>query len=224
MLDRQPVRALLFDIDGTLADTDDLYVQYLTHKLELFMTPEAARRNARRLVMQLETPLNTLYQWADRLNLDEIWKKFSQARTKPKPSQPFMAIPGIEQALQKLHKTYPLAVVSARGHHGTTAFLEQFGLQTLFSTVITAHSCRKNKPHPDPLLLAASRMNVRPEECVMIGDTVMDIRAGKAAGCQTIGVLCGFGTRQELAAAGADLVLASTVEVADLFLPSGLAA
>jgi phosphoglycolate phosphatase-like HAD superfamily hydrolase len=53
----------------------------------------------------------------------------------------------------------------------------------------------------------------------MIGDTVMDIRAGKAAGCQTIGVLCGFGTQQELAAAGADMLLASTAEVANFLLP-----
>jgi N-acetyl-D-muramate 6-phosphate phosphatase len=219
MLDRHPVRALLFDIDGTLADTDDLYVQKIARRLQMFMTANSALLRARQLVMKLESPLNTLYEWADRLYLDELWKKMSRTTTLRRPFEPFLAIPGIEQVLQKLHTTFQLAVVSARGQNGTTAFLEQFDLQPLFSTVITAHSCRKSKPHPEPLLLAARRMDVRPHECVMIGDTVMDIRAGKAAGCQTIGVLCGFGTPQELKAAGADMLLASTVEVADFLLP-----
>lgn len=219
MLDRHPVRALLFDMDGTLADTDDQYVHYLFRQLQRFMSAEAAHRHARRLVMSLETPLNTLYEWADRLYLDELWKKLTAGRAKTKPPLPFMAVPGIEQALQQLRTSFKLAVVSARGQHGTMAFLEQFGLCDHFGTVITSHSCRNNKPHPEPVLLAASRLQVAPHECIMIGDTVMDIRAGKAAGCQTIGVLCGFGTPQELAAAGADMLLASTVEVADFLLP-----
>jgi phosphoglycolate phosphatase len=52
----------------------------------------------------------------------------------------------------------------------------------------------------------------------MVGDTTADIIAGKSAGLQTVGVLCGFGERTELARAGADLILPSTADLADLFL------
>ena len=54
---------------------------------------------------------------------------------------------------------------------------------------------------------AAQQMQVKPEECLMVGDTTVDIRAGKSAGAQTVGVLCGFGTERELRRAGADLNL-----------------
>jgi len=50
-------------------------------------------------------------------------------------------------------------------------------------------------------------MNVSPENCLMIGDTTVDIRAGKSAGAQTVGVLCGFGEEPELKQMGADLIL-----------------
>ena len=50
----------------------------------------------------------------------------------------------------------------------------------------------------------------------MIGDTTVDIRAGRAAGAQTVGVLCGFGSERELRRAGADLILASTAELGEM--------
>jgi phosphoglycolate phosphatase len=56
-------------------------------------------------------------------------------------------------------------------------------------------------------------MGVPPDSCLMIGDTIVDIRAGRAAGAQTAGVLCGFGEHEELLRHGADLILASTVDL-----------
>jgi phosphoglycolate phosphatase-like HAD superfamily hydrolase len=57
------------------------------------------------------------------------------------------------------------------------------------------------------------RWAVKPEECLMIGDTTVDIYAGRAAGAQTVGVLCGFGEEKELRRAGADLILPTTTEL-----------
>jgi phosphoglycolate phosphatase-like HAD superfamily hydrolase len=51
------------------------------------------------------------------------------------------------------------------------------------------------------------------EACLMVGDTTVDIRAGKAAGVQTVGVLCGFGEEKELREQGADMILATTPEL-----------
>jgi phosphoglycolate phosphatase-like HAD superfamily hydrolase len=61
-------------------------------------------------------------------------------------------------------------------------------------------------------------MDVDPEHCVMIGDTTVDIRAGKSAGAQTVGVLCGFGEEPELLQLGADLILPDTPKMADVLL------
>jgi phosphoglycolate phosphatase-like HAD superfamily hydrolase len=85
--------------------------------------------------------------------------------------------------------------------------------------IITGLSASHTKPYPDPILLAAQRMGVKPQECLMIGDTTVDMRAGKAAGAQTLGVLCGFGEEDELEQLGADLILKSTSDLTGLFIP-----
>jgi phosphoglycolate phosphatase len=107
-----------------------------------------------------------------------------------------------------------MAVVSARDEHGTMAFLEQFDLVKYFDVIITGLSAERTKPYPDPVLLAAKKMNVAPENCLMIGDTTVDMRAGKSAGTQTVGVLCGFGEEPELRRMGADMILKDTSKLA----------
>jgi phosphoglycolate phosphatase-like HAD superfamily hydrolase len=89
-----------------------------------------------------------------------------------------------------------------------------------FTAVIGSQTTRRMKPHPEPLLFAAREMGVRPEECLMIGDTTIDIRTGVAAGAQTVGVLCGFGTELELREAGAGLILPTTSDLLGVLQPA----
>lgn len=220
--DPRRVQALLFDVDGTLSDTDDLYTQALTGLLGAWQ-PLLGRRDpnqlARQIVLALETPGNAGYALLDRLGLDGPLLALIQrgrgifSRHK---AQRFLLIPGVEAMLGRLHGRYPLAVVSARGRHGTQAFLEQFGLAHYFQTVTTAQTTFRTKPHPQPVLHTARLLGMPAAACLMIGDTSVDMHAGKAAGAQTVGVLCGFGAADELVRAGADRLLLSTAELADL--------
>jgi phosphoglycolate phosphatase len=61
-------------------------------------------------------------------------------------------------------------------------------------------------------------MGLAPEACLMIGDTTVDIRAGRSAGAQTVGVLCGFGEEPELKKSRADMILNATPDLADVLL------
>jgi phosphoglycolate phosphatase-like HAD superfamily hydrolase len=107
-----------------------------------------------------------------------------------------------------------MAVISARGQAGTLGFLESCGITDLFTCVATSQTCEYTKPFPHPVRWAAERMGCRPDEVLMVGDTTVDIRAGKSAGAQTVGVLCGFGTEGELRRSGADLILPTTADLA----------
>jgi phosphoglycolate phosphatase len=98
----------------------------------------------------------------------------------------------------------------------TNHFVEQFGLQQQFGALASAQTVAHTKPYPDPVLWASRELNVPVEQCVMIGDTTVDMLAGQRAGAQTIGVLCGFGERGELERAGADAIVARTPEVEGL--------
>lgn len=220
-LDLQRIQALCFDVDGTLSDTDDVYVQKVARFFPrfLFSNPE---RVARRFVMWVESPGNTLIGLPDIIGLDDellgLWEWLNRHR--PRPMKHFMMVPGIKEMLEQLHGKYPMAVVSARDDKSTRAFLEQFELIAYFDEIVTALTAEHTKPYPDPILYAAEKMGVVPENCLMIGDTTVDIRAGKAAGTQTVGVLCGFGERPELESRGTDLILDTTAELVDILLQS----
>jgi phosphoglycolate phosphatase-like HAD superfamily hydrolase len=220
-LDLQRIQALCFDVDGTLSDTDDVYTQkvarYLPHFL--FRNPERA---ARRFVMWVESPGNALIGLPDIVGLDDellgLWEWLNRHR--PRPMKHFMMVPGIKEMLERLHGKYPMSVVSARDDKSTRAFLEQFGLIGYFEEIVTAITAEHTKPYPDPILYAAEKMGVAPGNCLMVGDTTVDMRAGKAASTQNVGVLCGFGERAELERHGADLILENTAELADILLQS----
>jgi len=218
-LDIKRIRALCFDVDGTLSDTDDVYTQKVARYLPrfLFHNPERA---ARKFVMWIESPGNTLIGLPDIVGLDDellrLWEWLNRKR--PRPMKHFMMVPGVKEMLERLHGKYPMAVVSARDDKSTREFLDKFELTGYFQEIVTAITAEHTKPYPDPILYAAEKMDVKPEDCLIIGDTTVDIRAGKAADAQTVGVLCGFGERDELERRGADLILDSTSELADVLL------
>jgi phosphoglycolate phosphatase-like HAD superfamily hydrolase len=110
-----------------------------------------------------------------------------------------------------------MTIVSARDEKSTMRFLTQFDLCKYFDVIVTGLSAPHTKPYPDPILFAAQKLGISPRECLMVGDTTVDMRAGKAAGAQTLGVLCGFGEEPELKQLGADLILKSTSDLPELF-------
>lgn len=219
-LDVARVRALCFDVDGTLSDSDDDYVRRFSGWIRRVPFVRDPQTLARRLVMWLESPGSAIMSLGDAMGLDTYvaplidWMQ----RHRPRNRTEALVIPGVVDMLPRLKRRYPLAVISARNEQSTMSFLENCHLLSNFDVVLTALSARHTKPYPDPILLAATRMGVGPEACLMIGDTTVDIRAGKSAGAQTIGLLCGFGEEAELRRAGADLILPTTAEVETVLL------
>jgi phosphoglycolate phosphatase-like HAD superfamily hydrolase len=217
-LDISRIKALCFDVDGTLSDTDDYYAQKITGFFPRFLFRDPAH-TARRLVMWIESPGNALLGFADRIGIDDEMVAVIDwvNRHRKSPLKKYLIVPGVEEMLKLMEGRYPMSVVSARDEKSTMRFLTQFDLCKYFEAIITGLSAPHTKPYPDPIFLAAERMGVRPEECLMIGDTTVDMRAGKAAGAQAVGVLCGFGEEEELRQLGADLILKSTADLPALF-------
>jgi HAD superfamily hydrolase (TIGR01509 family) len=216
-LDLSRIKALCFDVDGTLSDTDNLYAGKVSRFLPRFLFKDPDH-SARRFVMWIEAPGNAMLSLADTLGLDDEMVAVIEwlSRHSKRSSREFLLVPGVDEMLKQLHGRYPMAVVSARDEKGTMAFLEKFDLVKYFDAIITGLSAKHTKPYPDPVLLAAKIMSVAPENCLMIGDTTVDVRAGKSAGAQVVGVLCGFGEEAELIKMGADLILPTTPKLIDV--------
>lgn len=223
-LDITRIRGLCFDVDGTLSDTDDQFVQRiagLLRPVRFVFQGGDPRPFARRFVMATESPGTFLFGLPDRFNFDHQLASIGDFVYRiglGGHPRPFLLIPGVEQLLHQLKPRFPIAIVTARGQRGTQTFINQFELSHYFNCIATAQTCRYTKPRPDPILWAASEMGIRADECLMIGDTSVDILAGKSAGAQTVGVLCGFGEEDELRRCGADLILPSTSQLSDILL------
>lgn len=223
-IDVTRVKAICFDVDGTLSDTDDQFVQKLVRWMKptrILFGRHNLQKIARRMVMFTEGPGNWAYSLADRMGLDSKIVAVGDRLYEMgigNSTQPFLLIDGVMDMLESLRNHYPLSIISVRGQKSTNRFLQQFDLSSYFVAVATGQTCVHTKPYPDPLEWAAKKMGVPSSTCLMVGDTVMDIFTGKKAGAQTVGVLCGFGDKNELERAGADLILENTVELASYLL------
>ncbi len=213
------IQALLFDVDGTLMDTDDQMVQQVADWLRIlrWVLPQTKRKKlARRIIMRLESPSNRVLQFLDWTGLDGIYaalnNRLHRWGWRRLPSE-YPLIPGTIATLERLKPHYRMAVVSARGALQVEAFVAHHNMEPFFEVVVSGQTVPRTKPYPDPILFAADEMKIPPEACAMIGDTTVDIHAGRAAGTQTIAVLSGFGEAPELEAAGADSLLPSVAEI-----------
>ena len=241
MLDLPRIQALCFDVDGTLADTDDELVERLATFIDKlpFLSGREASRLARRLVMNAETPVNTLYGLSDRLGIDDELKRavgyaksLRQRRTEERAEKPELGadassdrhrmVPDIKEMLVALAGRYPMSCISTGTEERIRDFLRHNGIHGLFVAVVGAQTTPRMKPYPDPLQYAAEKMGVAPEHCLMIGDTTVDMLTASAAGAQAVGVLCGFGTRDELEREGAQLILETTSDLLPVLDPKAV--
>jgi HAD superfamily hydrolase (TIGR01509 family) len=185
------------------------------HPLRFLFRQRNTLPAARGLVMALEDPVNAVFNLADRVGLDGPLQRLLElaGSRRAAAASDYQLVPGVDTALQQLAPRYPLAVITVRSAGSTQRFLEHTKLLAHLRCVASGQTVRRSKPFPDQLLWAARTLELQSQDCVMVGDTTVDILAGKAAGAQAIGVLSGFGTEKELRAAGADLILPSVAEL-----------
>lgn len=107
------------------------------------------------------------------------------------------------------------AVVTNKPYKFSVDILDGLRVSEYFETVAGGDTFPQRKPHAMPLLAVAESLGVGPEECVMIGDSRIDISAGKNAGTKTIGCIYGFRSRRELEEAGADLLIEKFTDLPD---------
>jgi pyrophosphatase PpaX len=179
---------VLFDLDGTVVDSGGIIL--------------ASMRHATREVLGRDFGDAELMQAVGGPGLEAQMEVFAPERVEDlvrvyrAHNEPLHdeleACAGMEDVLVRLHEQgHRLGVVTAKRRSTVELAFARVPIAHLFETVVGGDETQKHKPDPEPLLLAAERMNARPDEMAYVGDSPFDIRAAKAAGMHAIAVTWG---------------------------------
>lgn len=214
--------AILFDLDGTLVETDNRWADQLARRLaplkRLFPRLDTTTLS-HTLVTSIEMPGNYVVSAIEHLGLSPYIHKISDRVRRSKglaTHDDSELVVGSLEMLDALAGRFKLAVVTTRARREAFGIIDQLGLARFFPVVITRQDVLRMKPHPEPIRKAASLLGVSPTSCIMVGDTSMDMRSARRAGALSVGVLTGFGTQRELQRGGAELILETAPELLEL--------
>jgi phosphoglycolate phosphatase len=209
-----PPRAILFDFDGTLADSFAAIAASTNHVRTRYGLPELAEAEVRRYVgYGLDNLMQTLVPTAPPEHAVAVYREHHEA-TMFAGTRLFA---GVADTLAELRRRgYRLGVCSNKKVAFTRALVEALGLSALFGAVLGPDDVGVPKPHPAMLLEAARRLGAEPAECVYVGDMAVDVEAGRAAGMAVLLVPGGAGDPAEAVAAGPDRVLGTFADLLPL--------
>ena len=209
---RLRVKALLFDLDGTLVDSTRAYEAAGKAGFTAIGLSHSSIKTALEVAKQLEQGLTIDSAFA-KLRLDHAsLERFLSAYLNAYYSNVLLkskSFPNVKETLQTLSQRFPLALITLRYvlRDQVIEELKRLGLKKYFRAVVTALDVEKPKPFPDALLMAAEKLGVPINKCVIVGDSIADIQAGKSAGAKTVAVLSGLFSRKELEKEKPDLII-----------------
>ena len=222
----RPVQMVLIDVDGTLVDSvpDLAYcVDEMMQQLDMPVRGEANVRNwvgngVERLVRRALT--NSLDGEPDDALFEKAYPVFLDLYA-DNTSKRSILYPGVKQGIAFLKSAgYKLGCVTNKAAQFTEPLLKDLGIYDNFSIVISGDTLPQKKPDPAPLLHAAEFFGVTPEEAMMLGDSVSDVKAARAAGFQIICMSYGYNHGEDIRTANPDAVIDSMAELPELLGPA----
>ncbi len=219
-LARRRIRACIFDLDGTLADTVDSMAYSANRALAGFGLPALPRENFRYYAGDGADMLvkRCLVDAGDtELSHYEKMRSVYRAYFAENCMYRVLPYPGITGMLEELKRRgIPIAVLSNKPHLQAIRVVEELFGKGVFDWVQGQTEEIPRKPDPTGALHIAERFGVSPEECLYLGDTNTDMQTGKRAGMYTTGVSWGFRSVEELRSSGADQIIHVPAEVLKL--------
>jgi len=209
------VKGILLDLDGTIVDSKEAYLEALRTAFKMTGQKMVNARIATEIPKRLEQNLSIkdlLHGIDAQKFLDAYLNAYYQnTSTKTKP------IPKVSDTLKKLAEKAKLALITMRyvPKEKVVKELEKFGLEKYFQYVVTALDTCNPKPSPEALIKCVKQLDIQMCECVVVGDSVADVKAGKNAGAKTVAVLSGIFSRKELESEKPDLILESVNKLPD---------
>lgn len=204
------IKLVIFDLDGTLADTlPDISaaLERVVSKYGSFGDLQALVRRsigngAQKLVERVYKALGI----TARNILDDLAEyRAAYAANSCIKTALYPNTLSVLQALKE--KEMQMAVATMKPRESTTVVLEKLGIRSYFSTVLSADDMHAPKPDPWSVYFCAKKVGVAPQQALIIGDSMTDVGAGKASGAVSVAVLSGYSGREKMQESGADYLV-----------------
>ncbi|MAM63819.1 HAD-IA family hydrolase [Maritimibacter sp. UBA3975] len=205
-----PLKLVLFDVDGTLIDSQHAIVAAMEAAANEADLPMPTRADTLSVVglslVEAIARLFGAFTQDDQARMVEAYRNAYMTARQHDGAPPFFD--GVLEAMKSLAARDEVFLGTATGmsRRGMQRIVETYGIAGLFATTQTADD-HPSKPHPAMVNAALAATGVAPEDAVFVGDTTYDIEAGRAAGVSTIGVTWGYHAARDLEQAGADAVI-----------------
>lgn len=202
---RLKAKGIFLDLDGTIVDSREAYLEAARIAFQAVGQKPPEMKDALEIPRRLEQSLliNDIVKGDIQKFLGVYLKAYysiTEAKTK--------LIPNVSATLRTLSERSKLALITMRfvSKEAVIKELDCFGISKYFTHIVTALDTLP-KPSPEALIKCVKALDVEICDCVIAGDSVNDVRAGKAAGARTVAVLSGLFYREELAKECPDLIL-----------------
>lgn len=199
-----PYATVLFDLDGTLADTIALIVASYQHAFRTVLAEEVEEARARAWIGRPLLPALLEENATHGHELDRVYRAWNLENTS-RLIQRYAGVPEMLEALASAGVSF--AVATSKRRETARLALEGVGIAHVIDVVAGLEDTTRHKPEPDPLLHAAATLGVEPATCVYVGDATVDVLAARAAGMAAVAVTWGAGDREALVATGPDAVV-----------------
>ncbi len=188
------IRALLFDLDGTFADTAPDLAYALNETLSAFGKRPLPYEQVRPAVSHGAIALIRL--GFEMKPQDQGFEKRRQHLLQVYENnicRETVLFDGIQTLIEEAEtQRLPWGIITNKPAWLTKPLMQAMGLSERAGCIISGDTCEHNKPHPQPMLHAAELVNTDPQHCIYVGDARRDIEAGKAAGMLTAAALYGY--------------------------------
>lgn len=192
-----PTRTVLFDLDGTLADTVPLIIASFQRTVSQVMGWQPTVEQCTRWIGR---SLRETFAELDPARAEELTAHYLEWNLANHRAyvQGFAGVGGMLDALAASGRSY--GVATSKRHESALVTLECAGLTGRVALLATEEDTSNHKPSPDPLLFALAKVGAQPHEAVYVGDALVDMQAAHAAGVAAIGVTWGAASPEQLAA------------------------
>ena len=204
-------KAILFDIDGTIISLNPV-VKSLQAACRALGLRALSKKEIYDKIIGIKISKFFPQLFPENKEKQDEFRKIYYSKYLEISPKPFPGVKKVFAALKK--KKIKIGILTTTQRARSKPVLEKAGLP--YDCLVAMDDVKEVKPSPEPVLLAIKKLNVKPTETLVIGDTIFDILAGKQAGCKTCGITTGKSTERELLGAGADFVIKNIYQVLDL--------